>query len=231
MDRDHESSTDRFAGYLFNPTNTFQDAGVTPGAAASPIGRATDLTGGGNHLNQTTGADKPLLVDLGSGLYCARADGTSEYLISAAGTVAQPFTIGLRYRASAASLNSLKTLFVGNASDSGSIRVSNAGADPTNVFDVYSGGFLTNTLPMSASWATLVITFDGASSEARVNGSVFTTGNAGASGLSGWLLFAWNAGGIGRYFSGDVAALEIYDNSLSTGDKELLEAYLDSKAT
>jgi hypothetical protein len=74
-----------------------------------------------------------------------------------------------------------------------------------------------------------IATFDGATSELMIDGSVALSGNAGANSMAGFTLGSSRSSGGASLLSGRVAEVLVYPRKLSASEKTAITAYGQAK--
>lgn len=166
---------------------------------------------GSDTLVQVTGASQPTKRTV-SGLPVVRFDGVDDRLQITTGTHVQPMTTVL-----VAKLNATTGTPV--LVDGGNTNFTHDVGSTTD-FIMYAGTSLSSGVALDTAWHIIVATFDGASSNIRIDGGAGVTGAAGASGRTGLT--------IGSAFSGTLPAsmdfrrLVTYDRALSVAELNVL---------
>ena len=197
--------------------------GVGDGVAQSSW---TDLSGNARHVVQASGTLQPTcqtaVGDLVNGLPVIDFDGTDDYLRLAFGSLAQSTTIFVVADSDDQDGNSF--YFDGVASREAIYwRVTGQRA-------FFAGAEIdtsTNGQPAANTMASIVVDFDGASSAEWLDGTANGTGNPGSAALTGITL--GNSSGLSGPWNGQYAMVLVYAPKLSTGDRQLVEAYISTR--
>lgn len=167
-------------------STVYQDTGtVTPATAIDdPIGRISDLSGGTNHLTQSSAGKKPKLKRVGPLTY-AQADGTDDWMVTPSFARAQPFTFlfaGL-----------LNTDLAANSTILTSTSSAVAFQARSAEWRLITGSsFLVDGRDKKGH--TTIAVFNGVSSKLYVDGQLVGTGDAGSVAIAGGLhLFVNNS--------------------------------------
>jgi hypothetical protein len=193
----------------------FSTLGLADGTAISTF------TGSKGHaLAQATGFKQPLCkTAIQNGKSVARFDGVDDFIKTSAITLNQPDTwfIVANYRAA---FSATGWLFDGNTAFSHSF-----GRTASTTMEAFAGTALDGT-STPQSWHVYTVTFNGASSEVRVDGTVISTGNTGASNAGAVCVGAANAN---QPSASDAGRVIVYSGALSTANKQAVEAALKSQ--
>lgn len=149
--------------------------------------------------------------------------GTMQMSTAALTVIPQPNITATVYRqASGAAAMSLNDNTVGGPTDRQLIQT-NTGI----VVNIYAGGGVvaTGNVPALTTWETLLISWNGASTFGRLNGSQAANVNPGANGIGGWKIF--NQSSNGEPWLGIVAEQLIWTGSLPS--VAAIEAYFAAK--
>lgn len=213
------------AWYTAGPTWCFADAGATtPCGDGDPIYTWTDQSGNGYTLTQATLAYRPILYDLGGGLWCATFDGVDDEMTvsDAALAFAAPIVAGLAETPNGTAGT------VGLFGNMGRWRISRSGANarftkPGGYDATTAGVFFSDATPavVTVQFAgpayDPVFRLDGGAQEAATGGSdVVASGGQICLGSSGGAIF----------FPGDVAGVLLANAIPSAGDLSAAENYL-----
>ncbi len=90
---------------------------------------------------------------------------------------------------------------------------------------IYAGTVLSDAPSLDTDWHSAVATFDGASSELRIDGSAVLSGDAGAHGLSG-LTFGTHFGQSSDFFVGQIKGWAVVESAVTGDDLTNLETWL-----
>lgn len=204
--------------WLKADVGTFQDTGLTTPATADadPIGGWQDQSGLGNHVLQSTGANRPTLkLAIQNGRSIVRFDGVNDVL-----------TVGLARNQPTTAFIVVKKTATGNRYVfDGSNTNALFSPDETH-WQAYSGVALAATA-VPSNWNIVVGVFNGGSSKISINGTV-GTGNAGANNATATSIGAFNAGAA-AWFAGDVAEVLVYNSALSDANRQSVETYLNGR--
>jgi hypothetical protein len=206
---------------------TFQDTGlVTPAALdGDPVGGWQDQSGNGNHATQATAGKRPALkLNIQNGKPVVRFDGVSDFLQTVSFSASQPIHVFLAL--SQRTWNGPARIMDGTTTDQVVLEQLNV----TPELDLFDGSAFTcsSTALAVATFGTLSILHNGASSELRVNGGTAATGNPGSGGFTAGLT-------LGSKFGGaiptaiDLGELLVYAPALSTGQRQQVEQYLRTR--
>lgn len=182
----------------------------------------TDLSGNDTHAVQATGASQPTYkTAILNSLPVVRFDGTDDLLRTAAITlIPQPttwFCVGKRDAVDGNNRYFFDTRAVNGQLLGGQF-----------FYRIYAGGagYVTGQV-IDTSFHIYQATFNGASSDIRVEGGVATTGDPGSTGVNGITIGA--SGGDTELLDGDLAEIILYDSALSTSDLNSVGEYLADK--
>lgn len=181
------------------------DASTFTFSAGTVVSEWRDKSGNGHHLTQTTDANRPSRSATRNGSGAVAFDGSNDYLSMPNLSVSQPLTV----------FSAWKSL-TGGGADKDLIWISGvftvrprwASAAAGPLFFAGGTGF-TVTGPLATGDELWVVTFNGASSTARLNGVGGYTGNPGSNGMSG-------AGQVGAA-NADGLHMELYDLAICSG--------------
>lgn len=208
---------------------------LSSASVGSTIGRWPDESGSGNHLLQSTAANRPTRQTAENGLPCVRFDGTNDVLqcitLGSAypntANIAQPYAIFVAYAASA-SVASFAVIAGGNgASATGRTLVFTdktvymaAGASSNQPGEVVADGV----------WRTCGAVFGRSSYLLSQNGYPVIIG---AAALGTDALGNFTAGGLaaGNYFTGDIGEIVVVQGDLSLSEIDSINSYLTRKWT
>jgi len=214
-------------GFWFDPSDLstlFQDAaGTIPVTAdGDPVGLMLDKSGNGYHASQSVSGSR-LVYRTDGVLHWLEFNGVNSY-IDVDITASQPISLTL-----SALFANTNTTFVYSTTDStGSVR-----SDLLTVNDfkpdyrIYSGGsVIANSFFTPGEEATLSTLHNSASSYIRKDGSLISSGNAEAQGLSGFRLGA--SYNTGLHFNGRVYGIYLRQAVPSESELTKIESYFSS---
>ena len=157
--------------------------GIT--SAAGSVSQWDDMSGGGRHLKQGTGAAQPALQSDGSILF----DGSSDFLKCDAFTLNQPETVYLLMKQ--VTWTTSDRSFDGDATNSGSMI--NSGVSPQFIAHAGSNLAVNGNLAVD-TYGVVAVVFNAAASLTQVNNTVPITGNANTNNMGGFTLGATGGG-------------------------------------
>lgn len=211
----------------------WQDAGSTPAIAdGAVVGRWEDKATAADHANQATGDNMPTLqlAEL-AGMPVIRFDGSNDYLQGAftnGGSMAQPNTVFAVAKLTAAGVNDGVWHYLMSGDDASArhdLRTNIAGTpDPWGLF----AGVALDGAASNASWNIWTVTFNGATSRFWHNGvAQCAAGNAGAHAMDG--ITIGDRYDLSGHWLGDIAEIIIYEENLSSADKNQVGRYLANR--
>jgi hypothetical protein len=195
----------------------------------SAVASWADTSGNGHDLVQATEADQPVyktgIVNGRAVVRFARAD--SQFLQCVAFTeVAQPTTLVVVARHT--ELASSYYPFLVDGLDSSHRHALHQ--EETTETRINAGSAVSLGDPaVDDTWYYFVVTFNGASSDCRRNGSSIGTGNAGAQGITGLTVGCAYDENAATMLGGDIALILLYDGAVTGDDLTALEAELASR--
>lgn len=158
--------------------------GIT--AVSGAISQWDDASGNARHLIQATGANQPTLQNTGAVLF----DGVAQYLKCASFTLTQPETVYALMKSVTFPAGTYN--FDGNTANTGALRSLGGGTS----LGLNAGAGLTGPVYVGGVYNVVSAVFNGASSVVQLDYRAPTTGNAGASNMSGFTLGARGDGAV-----------------------------------
>jgi hypothetical protein len=199
------------------------DAGTSTTTDGAAISQWNDQSGNAHHAVQASGVSQPLYkTAIQNGLPGILFDGSNDFMDAAGIVATQPNT-------SFVVVKSLVVTTGHNPIDGVSARqgVSLGGAGGTN-WGAFAGADVESSTAGDTNPHVLSCTFNGASTELRLDGTLLTlSGSPGTSGLNGLRIGSFN-GTIGNW-NGYVFEIVVYSVALSTADRQTVESYLSNK--
>ena len=181
-----------------------------------------DVSGNARHATQATAAARPTFRKSSGGTWVS-FDGVDDYLATASWTdLSQPNDI---FFVGAASNYSGSSIFLDGLDASHEHSVVLYASGPSWRLD---GGTLLSGGTPSPSPHVFHAHFDGASSTLRVDGVQVIAGNAGTESINGLILGGYH-GLNGLWLNGLLGEVLLYSATLSTTDRDAVEAYLAAK--
>jgi len=170
----------------------------------SGISQWTDVSGNGNHLKQTTDADRPSKESDGSILF-----GSSHFLKSDAFTFVQPELVYMLVKM--VSWADLDIIFDGNTGDSGTVY--QTGTTPN--IQMYAGSAVNPTTELSVGvYGIIAAVINGANSYLKINNNTAKgPANAGAANMGG-IHIASRGDGLTQQSNIQVKEIIAYDTSV-----------------
>lgn len=199
-------------------TTTFQDRSATPVTAANagdPLGTLKDISGNDNHLIAPSDAARPTLRNPSGDIWKVEWDGSATRMSYTDVEQSQPITVAVRGDDSTL----LAYLW------SGSNTANRTDLLTQSTYRLFAGSVLV-CASGDTSVHTHLVTFNGASSEHRLDGGSITTGNAGANTSKGLNFGSYVSGS--NYQDGDTYGMFAIGKELTLAEKELVESWLDS---
>lgn len=185
-----------------------------------------DVSPNGRHTTQATGSKKPLLKDgIVNGRAVYRLDGVDDFVDTPAATLNQPFAVFGVVKCRAAPVGSFGYLLDGATQDSTVWHQTDGGAD----LRMYAGvGGLILTLGTTVFHYAMCV-FNGASSEAWLDGSLVASGNAGTQNAGGLRIGAQSGGAGANFAIFDVAELAVITGVPSSDVRTSLAEYAEAE--
>lgn len=201
---------------------------ITGLANNAPVATWPDLSANGHNLTQGTGASQPTYVTSGVNTHAGVAFNGSQFLATAALTLAQPFTMLLVLVQTSAG----NQVVVDNASG-GNFNFKTDTVNFVEKWDVFAGGSNDLEGGTVTTTATQVTTVCNASSSLlRQDRAQVAAGSGTIPGSSGFAAQSFNlagASGDASHFVGVVGEILVYPSALSAGDITSVETYLHTK--
>jgi hypothetical protein len=200
----------------------WQDSGrTTPATAnADPVGCWDDASGNGNHFN---GGNPPSLrTNVQNSKPVIRFDGVNDFLTHTAISMSDFSIFMVAKRATTGDY-----ALLGGAASSPQWRLGQGGV---NKLSTYDGTNNPQSSPLATDTTTTftVLEFVRASSTVSFYQDGAAAGTGTMSGAQSLVyLTTFNAGS--SFFAGDIGEIVIYNSSLSTGNRQSVEAYLKTK--
>lgn len=187
-----------------------------------PVGAISSFADSGPNgltLTQATGANQPTGVAAAqNGKNVARFNGSSQFLANTSFTIAQPDTVFLVAKTNNAAASQ-------NAFDGATARQV-IGINGSLWF-IYGGTTLVQAGATDTNWHVFSAVYNGASSQCWKDGTSIITGNPGTAALTSFRLGV--ASTAASFWNGDIGEFLIYSGSLSTTNRQAVEAALKSK--
>ena len=212
-------------------TTLFQDSAKTTPVTADGdvVGAWADKSGNGNDVLQATTANKPLYkTGIKNGLSALLLDGTNDWLQGAFTQLSQPYNVIAVAQLDATVVNNNTSTHIIDGNDAVNRAILFQRSTPTPDSWAFNAGTSIDNGNSDSNWNLWYVLFNGASSDLRINGASVAAGDAGAQNLDGITIGSKNDG-TSNYWKGYINELLIYDPSLSTANRTLLEAYINSK--
>ncbi len=200
----------------------YQTAGGSAATAdGDPVGQWQDQSGNARHLAQATASQRGTLkLAIQNGKPVVRFDGADDFLQVATFTEqTQPNTAVLVAKSS-------ETATTRVLMDGGTSGLRHEIFQFSSNFSVSAGTAAYTGVAVPAAFFLLSVLFNGASSEAWLNGASIWTGSLGTDLLDGCTLGSYYAG-LGVFWQGDVGELLIGD--FTAGGRVQLESHLRTK--
>lgn len=200
------------------------DASSFTFSSGSVVSQWNDKSGNGRHMVQGTVANQPTRDVTINGLSAVKFTGSPKNMRTASGsTIAQPWMAFVV--ATDAGTGGAGRLLANRADVNAQVTI---GVLSTNGA-VYAGtAFIGQGSAPSANAAQqITVLANGASSQAWGNGTAGSAGNAGSQSLV--IGTIGSSGNDTNYHGGNIAELIIYNSSLSSTDRQAVEAYLKAK--
>lgn len=221
----------RILGSDFSPTQIsdlvawFDASQITGLNDDDPVSTWEDSSGNGNDVTEA-GANRPLYkVNIVNGLPVVRFDGSNDRLNNASFSIpAQPCTFYCVMAHRSTSIVANEGYVVGDPSSVPFLFALNGASD---TYAIYSGAILDTGTVLDTSFHVFGGVFNGASSEARLDGTS-TGGNAGSTN-GGTGLFLGSNGVPAQFSDSDIAEVAIYGKLLNATELDTLETYFSEK--
>lgn len=222
-------------GFWRDPSNlslSYQDsAGTTPGAVDSPVGRAVDKSGKGNHATQSTSTSRPLLKEA-SGFKYDLFDGADDFWTAASGgggTTGFFFCAAIHVLGGA---GAIRAIFEDRSVTGGYIVRVNASNQLSLI--VNNGGALVATTATLPAGETHIVTAwdDGTNLNAQIDSGTAATAARPVmvAGTAGFTVGREN-GASAQYFNGRIYAMAYAKNYSPPADlREAVKRAIASKA-
>lgn len=202
------------------------DATTFTFSSSTLVSQWDDKSGNSRHVSQSTVSKQPSR----SSTYGSRTGvnffGPSAQIMrtASATTLTQPYTM-FAVSAILGSTRSAARLFAHYST----IGVQFVHGEVSANYSAYAGtAFVASgSVPSTGVLQQGTAYINGSSSYTRSNGSAGSTGNAGSNSLD--LATIGASGNNSNYFTGDIAELLVYSGTLSTSDRDAIEAYLKDK--
>jgi hypothetical protein len=183
-----------------------------------------DISGNGRHATQSNSSFRPsIATNALNGRQVRRFDGSNDSLTTASFSISQPYTSFCVF-ISTDIVTAQIALRGGSDVEAGVNIIVHRGA---TAFSGINAGTAFLPLASSPNWQILGTTGNGSNSFVFRNGTVSSSGNAGANAINGVGV------GISRvgtdFLNGDIAEILIFPTALSTEDRQKVEQYLSTK--
>lgn len=206
--------------WLKDPTTTaYTDAGTTlVSSDGQSVQQWNDSSGNGRNASQSTSGNRPLYkVNIVNGQSVLRFDGSNDYMTGSVSSLAQPNVLFVVIKETT---NQSGHFFDGTGSTRNLFGIG------TN-YQLYAGSAIDIGTRNQGVWHLYEGLFDGASSQAWIDGTSIGTGNVGSQALN--TTFHIGAGDGGSpVLAGDMAEVLFYD-SISSGNQTTIRNCLKSK--
>lgn len=187
------------------------------GGAGTGVTQWNDQSANAWHLT-AAGTARPALQSDGTLLF----DGTTDSLANASVNVAQPTTWYFRAKWVAHSSASNKALFDGN-----SARQLFQEDDASPNMRAFAGNLTDVTPTISAgNWQTFILTFNGASGFAQIDGNSQSSLNFGTNAITGLFVGSSNASNFANV---QIAEIALYAAAHDAATRAAIKAYFDSR--
>jgi hypothetical protein len=223
---------DRTPSDLFTPVDISgcilwlrSDLGVTK--VANIVSAWADQSGQGNNFTQGTDANKPTYTAGAINGYPALVFDGNDYLDSSM-AANQPATV---YIVSQLDDGSGTGEYLCDGDDATDRWVIGYDLATGNQLVLFAGTVLADaTYPADANYHIFEGIFNGASSSIKYDDATAVVGAGGAANISGWRLGADRVLGAGFFLDdGGIAEVIVYNSVLSTGNKALIQSYLNTR--
>lgn len=174
--------------------------------------------------SQGTGAKQPTLVSSCiNSLPCLRFAGGQTLVSTGVTELVQPVTIALVARTTAPSTNP-QCVFDGRDANRVLLEVY-----PANKYSIYANGsFEPEIGPADSNFKIFIITYNGASSTALINGGTDGSYIIGSVGFKGVTFGADSGEAFSQYLTGDIVEFNVYFGAMSNSDKTYLRNALNA---
>lgn len=198
------------------------DAGTSTTTDGVAVSQWNDQSSSAWHLTQGTGANQPLYkTAIQNSLPGILFDGSNDSMVNTSVSVAQPDTIFIVCK-NTESGGVLRALFDGATTRQHIYRQTD------DAMHVYASNDNTTTFTFGTTNAHQIsLVLNGASSGLWVDAAAFAVGNPGANSLVSFLLGTNSV--ASSWWKGYVFEFLIYNSSLSTTDRQNVEAYLKTR--
>jgi hypothetical protein len=217
-------------GWYSNTSPRWQDAARTVPSVADgdPIGAWDDLSGLNNHLLQSTGSQRPTLkLAIQNGLAVARFDGVDDWLHKAAPAGFGSQTGTTVFAVMKRSTTTFYGMIVVTNHGTRELRFTDDGVTPSVVTD-NGGGTLDWSAPV-ATFSILQEVADGSMTIAVDGATPITHSDSTSSGSLLTTTIEFGARNGTNFFQGDIAEVLVYDNPVSSTDRDSIRNYLKSE--
>lgn len=183
-----------------------------------PVSTWADSSGSANDASGSSTARPTYKAAIVNSKPVVRFDGSNDTMAAASVSVSQPDTVFLVVKNSGGTYNRIYF--------NGSTTRQQVWSDNSNLLLYFAGSVVSTSNDLgTASFHVIAITFNGASSQAWVDGVSLGTGSANTNALVGLVLGTDGS----DYFQGDMAEFLIYDSALGSTNRQSVETYLGTK--
>lgn len=195
-------------------------------ADGDPVGSWSDLSGNGRHVSQATAANRGVLrLAQANGRPAVQFDGVDDSLKAAPFAVSQPLTSFTVFQCQAFPA-AFVSVWDGNTSDNVEAQIHTTGG---HVFAPYAGGVQPDgSHELGTALHVASVVFNGAGSQAWIDGASDSAANYGANNQSG-LCLGSQGGQTAAFFQGLIFEHISYAGALAMAERQAVERYLEAK--
>lgn len=214
-----------FDPLTLSPVAWYRPESLVALADGDPVATWPDSSGNGRDMTQASAGAKPTYkTGIVNGLAVVRFDQVADYM-EVAFSLNQPSQVFIVSQGRGA-VNSGFTSMIDSPTRNG-LRIYKADA---NTIKMYAGAFGPQvTVDANAAFHSYTFTFNGASSEMRLDGGTAATGDAGTNNADGIRLNTDGNGTGVDFYGQDLAELIAFKPVLGATDRANVESYLRSK--